>query len=290
MTAPPTRERRPTDLRVRGSTGLRTQAGPFRMETMSVWPEAGPLPFPGEMRPEPPSRAFGCDSPCLPSGKRGPHTSFGRGRVAHRRGHAFGRDQASVSSQSATTSRLRTGCVWAASSNHRCQPSGAERWVADALRSERDGAGDRAPSGETDRRGGSPSGTSIDAEVPPSGRTDALRPIPVLPSGKAGRTGSEAVFGLPATGPAGADLRVGSKHRPTRSQTKPRPSAFATALGRCDAHADSEPAGRNGWGPPPGATRAAGNGTCRSKAHGSIGRHVVATPRDRNGLFDGRKP
>jgi hypothetical protein len=86
---------------------------------------------------------------------------------------------------------------------HRCRPFGAERWVAtDSSESGRDEAGDRAPSGETDRLRGAPSGfprrldrilrDSSQARPRstgsrrPSGRPTPMRPILVCPSGRPG--------------------------------------------------------------------------------------------------------
>ena len=81
---------------------------------------------------------------------------------------------------------------------HRCRPFGAERWVAtDSSESGRDEAGDRAPSGETDRLRGAPSGLPRrpdrilrdPSQARPRstfGTTDAKRPILVCPSGRLG--------------------------------------------------------------------------------------------------------
>lgn len=285
------------------------------METMSVWPEAGPLQLAGD--------AAGATSLAL-SGAGSPTTRSLRGmrervrgallreapRVAHRRNHAFGRVRRRCRDTGLPGSQrfrvLRRGGY--RELNHRCQPFGAVRWgrgcssewtaampETEHLRVQRTGT--VKPSGSTGARLG-PSGPRrgrrrlVLWSFGSMGLVGAKRPIPVDPSGtdRADRKRSSLRVASEPDRRA-ADLRVGSKHRPTRSQTKPRDLAFPTALGRWDVLAESEAAGRNGWRTPPARTTARqASERDRSKAHGSIERRVVATSHDRNGLFGGRKP
>jgi len=96
-------------------------------------------------------------------------------------------------------------------------------------------AGNRSPSGETDRHGGPPLGvllptpsgnlsgfSAAQATARPSGRARAMRPIPVDSFGRLpGGSEAQQSSGCQRTDRRTTDLRVGP-HRPSRSQTKPR--------------------------------------------------------------------
>jgi len=189
---------------------------------MSVWPEAGHLQLAGE-GPEP--RA----APLLREGDGSPRDAPSSGdaprdRWSISKGWAV-RGTSRSSLPSGRGAIRRRACFRAlfagafgcrrtrppVTLEHRCQPFGAERWVAtDSSESGRDEAGDRAPSGETDRLRGASLGISPGVRTGSFGirpgaaevdlRDDRRQATdPGLPFGATGRTGCVAVFGLPAS-------------------------------------------------------------------------------------------
>jgi hypothetical protein len=167
---------------------------------------------------------------------------------------------------------------------HRCRPFGAERWVAtDSSESGRDEAGDRAPSGETGRLRGAPSGLPRrqdrilrdPSQARPRstfGTTDADATDPGLSFGATGRTGSAAVFGLPASWTGG---RPSFGMVPASGLSEPdKPRSCLPHHSRVEADAATawnRPGGTTCPDGRVGASCAADIRTSRSKAHGSIG-------------------
>lgn len=283
---------------------------------MSVWPEAGSLQLAGDV-PEPRGRIFGCGFACTQSPFGGSARGFdampfGAPRTSGASTtHAFASAKGvrEVGVESRAPGRGAFGCLgW----TRRLGPPVPVRELARrAVRravmrsSERDAvAGDRAPSGETDRRWGTSSAAPQRCGAIPRvlhrcpsilrdtmrrvaallgfvrGAGRRLRPIPSLPPGCGGRTGSVAVFGLPAS-------RTGARRPSGRMQASATSEpdtaenlCLLSALGWGDAgRGPGHRTAKRGSRPGAQETAAADTERVRSKAHGSIELLGVATPR-----------